>query len=40
MSLGLGTCSFICQGTYTRRQRNDLFGLRVKFELVELKEFI
>jgi len=22
--------SFICQGTSTRRQRNDLFGLRVK----------
>jgi len=23
-------CSFICQGTSTRRQRSDLFGLRVK----------
>jgi len=22
--------SFICQGTSTRRQRSDLFGLRVK----------
>jgi len=26
----LGTCSFICQGTSTRRKRNDLFNLRVK----------
>jgi len=26
----LSTCSFICQGTSTRRQRSDLFGLRVK----------
>jgi len=25
----LGTCSFICQNTLTRRQRSDLFGLRV-----------
>jgi len=25
-----GTCSFICQDTSTRRQRSDLFGLRVK----------
>jgi len=24
----LGTNSFICQGTYTRRQRRDLFGLK------------
>jgi len=26
----LSTCSFICQGTSTRRQRRDLFGHRVK----------
>jgi len=26
----LGTSSLICQGTSTRRQRNDFFGLRVK----------
>jgi len=26
----IGTCSFICQGTSTRRQRGDLYGLRVK----------
>jgi len=26
----LGTRSFICQGTSIRRQRRDLFGLRVK----------
>jgi len=26
----LDTCSFICQGTSIRRQRSDLFGLRVK----------
>jgi len=26
----LGTCSFIYQGTLTRRQRSHLFGLRVK----------
>jgi len=26
----LRTCSFICQGTSTRRQRSDLFSLRVK----------
>jgi len=26
--------SFICQGTSTRRQRSDLFGLRVKLPLV------
>jgi len=26
----LGTCSFICQGTLTRRQRREFFGLRVK----------
>jgi len=24
----LGTCSFICQGTSTRRQQNELFGLK------------
>jgi len=29
-----GTCSFICQGTSTRRQRSDLFGLRVKLPSV------
>jgi len=30
--LGLGRFkySFICQGTSTRRQRRDLFGLRIK----------
>jgi len=28
--LTLGTCSFICQGTSTRRQRKNLLGLRVK----------
>jgi len=26
----LGTCSFICQGTSTRKQRSGHFGLRVK----------
>jgi len=26
--------SFICQGISTRRQRSDLFGLRVKLPLV------
>jgi len=27
----VGTCSLICQGIYsTKRQRKDLFGLRVK----------
>jgi len=26
----LGACSFICQGTSTRRQRKELFGPRVK----------
>jgi len=26
--------SFTCQGTSTRRQRSDLFGLRVKLPLV------
>jgi len=24
------SCSFICQGNSTRKQRSDLFGLRVK----------
>jgi len=28
--LGLGRYSVICQGTSNRRQRRDLFGLRVK----------
>jgi len=28
------TCSFICQNTSTRRQRSDLFGLRVKLPAV------
>jgi len=26
----LGTCSFICQRTSTRRQRSELFGVQVK----------
>jgi len=30
MPSGTGRYSFICQGTLTRRQRNDLFGLQVK----------
>jgi len=30
----LGTCSFICQCTSTRRQQRELFGLRVKLPLV------
>jgi len=24
------TCSFVCQGTSTRRRRRDLFGLPIK----------
>jgi len=31
--LDTGT-QFICQGTSTRRQRSDLFGLRVKLHLL------
>jgi len=29
--------SFICQGTSTRRQRSDLFGLRVAYKLKTIK---
>jgi len=32
--VGLGRYSFIFQGTSTRRQRSDLFGLRVKLPLL------
>jgi len=28
--------SFICQGTSTRRQQRDLFGLRIKLPLVTI----
>jgi len=31
----MGRYSFICQGTSTRRQRSDLFGLRVKLFIVD-----
>jgi len=29
-----GTCSFICQGTSTRRQRRNLFGVESSFHTV------
>jgi len=31
-------CTFICQVTSARRQRSDLFGLRVKLKRVGLPE--